>query len=279
MVRVGICLVPFNTSYADFREAALAAEEAGFESVWTWDHLISFNSDTEPVLECWSVLAALAEATKRVRLGSFVTNVMSRHPDVLAKAIATTQQISGGRVELGIGAGERPREQLAYGRPFPDGRERVERVGEAVELMRLLWSGKLVDYQGRHYQVQGGCCVPTPSPMPPVMVAGLGPVSARNAARVGDGWNCEGFRGWDGGETNSKFYRLRDIVLQELERLGRPRDSFEVSVSENLDENFMRDSPGLLAQAEREGVDRVILDLYAPFDLKVMASAGKAIYG
>ena len=95
MIRVGICLVPFNTSYAKCREAALATEAAGFESLWTWDHLISFNDDAEPVLECWTTLAALAELTERVKLGSFVTNVMSRHPDVLAKAIATIQQISG----------------------------------------------------------------------------------------------------------------------------------------------------------------------------------------
>ena len=147
-MRVGICLVPFSTTYAELRDAALAVEEAGFESVWTWDQMISFNSDTEPVLECWSVLAALAEATSGIRVGSFVTNVMNRHPDVLAKAVATVQQISGGRMEFGIGAGDTPRDQLAFGRSYPRGQERVDRVREAVEVMRLLWSGEPVSYQG-----------------------------------------------------------------------------------------------------------------------------------
>ncbi|MEE9248209.1 MAG: LLM class flavin-dependent oxidoreductase, partial [Dehalococcoidia bacterium] len=184
----------------------------------------------------------------------------------------------GGRVELGIGAGERPKEQVAYNRPFPSGRERVERVEEAVEVMRLLWSGEEVDYQGKHYRVRGGRCVPVPSPMPPVMVAGLGPRSARNAARVGDGWNCEGLKGWTAG-ADSKFYRLRPLVLEELERQGKPRESFEISVSENLDQGFLRDPRGHIARAEEEGIDRVVLDVYAPFDLKAIKAAGKALYG
>ena len=278
MIRVGICLVPFNTSYAECREAALATEAAGFESLWTWDHLISFNDDAEPVLECWTTLAALAELTERVKLGSFVTNVMSRHPDVLAKAIATIQEISGGRVELGIGAGSRPREQVAYNRPFPSGRERVERVEEAVEVMRLLWSGEEVDYQGKHYRVRGGRSVPVPSPMPPIMIAGLGPRSARNAARVGDGWNCEGLKGWTEG-ADSMFYRLKPLVLEELKRQGKPRESFEISVSEDLDQRFLRNPRGNIARAEEEGIDRVVLDVYAPFDLKAISAAGKALYG
>ena len=96
-MRVGICIVPFGTTYLECREAALAAEASGFESVWTWDHLLSFNDDEEPVLECWTLLAALAEATQRVKLGSFVANVLNRAPDVLAKTVATVQQVSGGQ--------------------------------------------------------------------------------------------------------------------------------------------------------------------------------------
>ncbi|MFQ5874356.1 MAG: LLM class flavin-dependent oxidoreductase, partial [Dehalococcoidia bacterium] len=241
MVSVGICLVPFGVTYADLREAALTVEEVRFESVWTWDQMISFNSDTETVLECWSVLAALAEATSHVKLGSFVTNVMNRHPDVLAKVVSTAQQIAGGRIKLGIGAGDTPKDQLAFGRPFPSGQERVKRVGEAVEVMRLLWSGKSINYDGRYYKVRDGYCVPPPDPIPPVMVAGHGPVSARNAARVGDGWNYEGPWGRDDDEDSSKFRRLKRIVLNELGRLGRPREAFEISVSEEFDEGFRHD--------------------------------------
>ena len=277
MIRVGICFVPFGTTYAQLKEAALTAEDAGFESVWTYDHLISFNSVLEEVLECWSVLAALAEATSRVKLGSFVANVMSRSPDLVAKMVATIQEISGGRVELGIGAGARPKEQLAFGRPFPGGRERVERVGEAVELMRLLWTGKATNYDGRYYKASDSYCAPAPDPIPPVMVAGGGPRSTRNAVKVGDGWNCDGSFGWNG--DNSKFYRLREIVLEELKRVGKPRESFEVSISEKLDDAFLRDPRGHIAQAQEEGIDRVVLDMEPPFDTKVIASLGKKLYG
>ena len=100
----------------------MAVEASGFESVWTWDHLLSFNDDDEPVLECWTLLAALAEATQRVKLGSFVANVLNRAPDVLAKTVATVQQVSGGRIELGIGAGARPKEQVGFQQALP-GRE------------------------------------------------------------------------------------------------------------------------------------------------------------
>ena len=120
-MKIGICIVPFGTTYLECREAAIAAEASGFESVWTWDHLLSFNDDDEPVLECWTLLAALAEATQRVKLGSFVANVLNRAPDVLAKTVATVQQVSGGRIELGIGAGARPKEQVGIQQALPGG--------------------------------------------------------------------------------------------------------------------------------------------------------------
>ncbi len=277
-MKVGICIVPFGTTYLECREAALAAEASSFESVWTWDHLLSFNDDEEPVLECWTLLAALAEATQSVKLGSFVANVLNRAPDVLAKTVATVQQISGGRIELGIGAGARPKEQVGFNRPFPAGRERVERVGEAVELMRLMWTGERVTYHGKYYSAEGVLSTPAPEPVPPVMVAGLGPRSARNAVRVGDGWNCEAPRGWNG-EENPKFKQLKPLVLEELARLGRPRGQFEISISDRLDDTVLSDPRGYVARMEEEGIDRIVLDIYPPFDLKGLGEVGRALFG
>ena len=165
-MKVGICLVPFGTTYPECRAAALAVEASGFESIWTWDHLLSFNDDEESVLECWALLAALAEATSSVKIGSFVANVLNLPPDVLAKTVATVQQIAGGRFELGIGAGARPKEQVGFNRPFPAGRERVERVGEAVELMRLMWTGQRVSYRGKYYSAEDVLSTPAPNPVP-----------------------------------------------------------------------------------------------------------------
>ena len=277
-MKVGICLVPFGVTYSECREAAIAVEASGFESVWTWDHLLSFNDDDEPVLECWTLLAAMAEATQRVKLGSFVANVLNRAPDVLAKTVATVQQISGGRIELGIGAGARPKEQVGFNRVFPSGRERVERVGEAVELMRRMWSGERINYKGKYYTAAGVISTPVPEPVPPVMVAGLGPMSARNAVRVGDGWNCEAPRGWRDEEA-PKFYRLKPIVLEELSRLGRPRDQFEISISDRLDDEVMADPEGYVGRMEEEDVDRVVLDIYPPFDLEGVGRVGRALFG
>ncbi len=277
-MKIGICIVPFGTMYRECREAALAVEGSGFESVWTWDHLLSFNDDDEPVLECWTLLAGLAEATQRVKLGSFVANVLNRAPDVLAKTVATVQQVSGGRIELGIGAGARLKEQVGFNRPFPAGRERVERVGEAVELMRLMWTGERVTYHGKYYSAEGILSTPAPEPVPPIMVAGLGPMSARNAVRVGDGWNCEAPRGWNG-EENPKFRQLKPIVLEELARLGRPRDQFEISISDRLDDQVKADPRGYVARMEEEGVDRVVLDIYPPFDLEGLGRVGSALFG
>ena len=277
-MKIGICIVPFGTTYLECREAALAVEASGFESVWTWDHLLSFKDDDEPVLECWTLLAALAEAIQRVKLGSFVANVLNRAPDVLAKTVATVQQVSGGRIELGIGAGARPKEQVGFNRPFPAGRERVERVGEAVELMRLMWTGERISYQGKYYSAEGVLSTPVPEPVPPVMVAGLGPRSARNAVRVGDGWNCEAPRGWDGQE-NPKFRQLKPIVLEELARLGRPRDQFEISISDRLDNAVLSDPRGYVARMEVEGIDRIVLDIYPPFDLKGLGEVGRSLFG
>ena len=277
-MKVGICIVPFGTTYLECREAALAVEASGFESVWTWDHLLSFNDDDEPVLECWTLLAALAEATRSVKLGSFVANVLNRAPDVLAKTVATVQQVSGGRIELGIGAGARPKEQVGFNRPFPAGRERVERVGEAVEMMRLMWTGERISYHGKYYSAEGVLSTPAPDPVPPVMVAGLGPRSARNAVRVGDGWNCEAPRGWNG-EENPKFKQLKPLVLEELARVGRPRDQFEISISDRLDDAVLSDPEGYVARMEEEGIDRVVLDIYPPFDLKGVGEVGRSLFG
>ena len=277
-MKVGICLVPFGTTYSECREAAIAVEESGFESLWTWDHLLSFNDDDEPVLECWTLLSGLAEATQSVKLGSFVANVLNRAPDVLAKTVATVQQVSGGRVELGIGAGARPKEQVGFNRPFPSGRERVERVGEAVELMRLMWTGERTSYQGKYYSAEGVISTPIPKPVPLVMVAGLGPMSARNAVRVGDGWNCEAPRGWRE-EEHPKLYRLKPIVLEELARVGKPREQFEISISDRLDDEVKADPEGYVGRMEEEGIDRMVLDIYPPFDLEGVRGVGKMLFG
>ena len=129
-MKIDVLLVPFGTTYQEMRAAALAAEEGGFDGVWTWDHLQGGGAaGRAPVPECWTVLSAIAEATSRVTLGSLVLNVFNRHPGTLANMAATLQEVSEGRLLLGLGAGGSKRtpyatEQQALGRPVPSDAER-----------------------------------------------------------------------------------------------------------------------------------------------------------
>src|SRR5919199_527694 len=105
MITVGFCLATFGTPYVQVREAAQHLDDLGFDSVWVWDHYVSWNDPRESVLECWTTLAGLAEATSRIHLGPLVANNTNRHPGRLAKVAATLNELSGGRCEVGIGAG------------------------------------------------------------------------------------------------------------------------------------------------------------------------------
>src|SRR6185503_15170839 len=149
-----------SARWADMRAAALAVEEAGFDGVWTWDHLRDPDDASGPgVPEALTVLTALAEVTRRVALGPLVLNVANRHPGLLANMAATIQAVSGGRLLLGIGAGGSRRtpyavEQEALGLGVDRDEVRAGRVVEAIEVMRRLWSGEGTGFVGRHYRLE-----------------------------------------------------------------------------------------------------------------------------
>src|SRR5437899_7262674 len=146
-MKTDLLLMPMSARYRDMRAAAVAAEEAGFDGLWTWDHLRDPDAASGPgVPEAWTVLTALAEATRRISLGPLVLNVANRHPGVLANMAATLQEVSGGRLLLGIGAGGSKRtpyavEQHAIGANVDGDAARAQRVVDAIALIRKLWSG------------------------------------------------------------------------------------------------------------------------------------------
>src|SRR3989475_9209559 len=147
-MKTDLLIIPMSARYRDMRAAALAAEESGFDGLWTWDHLRDPDGAAEPgVPEAWTVLTALAEVTRRIALGPLVLNVANRHPGVLANMAATLQAVSGGRLLLGIGAGGSRRtpyaaEQQALGQSIERDEGRAPRVPPAIELMRPLSSGQ-----------------------------------------------------------------------------------------------------------------------------------------
>jgi F420-dependent oxidoreductase-like protein len=170
-----------------------ACEESGLEGLFRSDHYAGLMKDeTRDALDAWTQIAALGAVTERIRLGTMVSPVTFRHPSLLAKAVATADHVSRGRVELGIGAGWNVREHAAYGFPFPDLPERLELLEEQLEIVVRQWTEETVDFDGRHYRLDALQARPRPvqSPRPPVIVGGAAkPRTARLAARFADEYN------------------------------------------------------------------------------------------
>ncbi|MEA2528383.1 MAG: hypothetical protein QOG89_27 [Thermomicrobiales bacterium] len=166
-------------------------EEAGFDSVWNCDHFQRPSDPGGPHLDAWTILAAVAAGTSRVRLGVLVTSNTFRHPALLAKQAVTVDHVSGGRLELGIGTGWFREEHDRFGIPFPPTPELVERFQEAVEIVDLLMRQDVTTYEGRHYRLQDAPFRPAPiqKPRPPLTLGAHGPRMLRIVARYADRWN------------------------------------------------------------------------------------------
>ena len=175
---------------------ARACERLGFDALLTSDHYLSVVTTEEPGSnDAWTLLGALAASTERLRLGTMVSPVTFRLPAVLAKAATTVDRISGGRVELGMGAGWWDQEHRTHGIPFPATPERFEMLEEQLEIVHGLWSEDVFSFEGRYYALQGCRFLPKPvqRPHPPIVLGGKGgPRLARLVARWADGYNRVG---------------------------------------------------------------------------------------
>ena len=194
-------------------DSARRLDAAGYAGVWSWDHFISRGVRTDPVLEAWTTLTAAAMVTKRLTVGTFVANVMNRHPAVLARMAATLQEASGGRFTLGIGIGGHPAEHEAYGIDFPPPVERARHLEEAVAVLRALWSGGPVTRPSDLYPLRDAHAYPVPNPPPQILIGAGTPAGARLAARIGDGWAAE----------SDTFEDLLPRYLEALDAAGRDR--------------------------------------------------------
>lgn len=176
--------------YSEVRQMALLAESSGLDSLWLYDHLLyrSMGKPTVGIWECWTVLSALAEATQRVELGTLVLCNQFRNPAILAKMAVTLDEVSEGRFILGLGAGWNRAEFDAFGVPFE---RRVDRLAEALQIIRPLLKEGRVDFSGSFYQAHDCEITPRgPSPMgPPLMIGGSGPRLLRLTAQYADLWN------------------------------------------------------------------------------------------
>jgi F420-dependent oxidoreductase-like protein len=208
-------------------DVAQQAEALGFESIWLFDHFHTVPEPTEELtFESFTSLTALAMATKRVRLGHIVICTAFRNPALTAKMISTMDVISGGRMELGIGAGWKRDEWLAYGYGFPETRERLARLKDDLEVITRMLAPGRATYEGRYSSVDGAINVPKPLQRPrvPIMVGGNGPeVTWRLAARYADELNLDGMRPDDVREA-------LPVVRQRCEEIGRDPATLPISV-------------------------------------------------
>lgn len=257
-MEIDLLLDPFGASWEEMREAALAAEEAGFGGVWTWDHLAGAVHGEARVVECWTVLSALAATVPRLMLGPCVLNAANRDPGTLAVMAATLQEVSGGRLLLGIGAGGGPgtpyaAEQRALGRAVPGDVARRRQVEAAIGVLREVWSGRRAGVGG----------FLRPSPPPPIIVGGFGPKMAELAGRLGDGINLPA--------TSPYLAQLLDVARQ-ARATHRPNaaTTFIATAFTGFDEAWLRPDTPRAQRLAQAGVDRLILLVSAPFPLPRM---------
>lgn len=187
---IGVCIRTVRATPDQWLESARRLDAAGYGGVWAWDHFVGKGDRTVPVVEAWTILSAAAATTRRVTVGTFVLNVMNRHPAVVARMATTLQAVSGGRLVLGLGIGGHPAEHRALGIPFPDAPERVARLEEAVAVLRALWTGGPVTRPSPFYPLDDAIVGPVPDPPPPIVIGGETAAGARLAGRIGDGWTA-----------------------------------------------------------------------------------------
>jgi len=300
-MRFGAQLWSQSTDWASFRDTVIAAEAAGWDSAWTWDHLLAIQGPwRQPIFEGWLSLAAWGAITTRIRLGLMVGANTFRNPALTAKLATTLDHITAGRATLGIGGAWFEREHHALGIDFGAGfGERLDRLDEAVGLIRRLLDGDEVDHAGEHYTLREASLQPRPiQPHLPIMIGGSGPrKTLRTVARYGDGWNTSG-------PVDTVAERVA-ILREHCAAEGRDPATIEMTISfptvirddgreaqrvlnAQVAHNGLRDldgvpvlvgSPEQAAERIRPyralGFETVIARLPAPFDLETVDRVGE----
>ncbi len=227
-IKFGVRLPAFpldNSQGAVFRDQivdTLAALEGRFNSIWVADHFIPWYEPMDPMsdtLECFSTLAFLAGKFEGYDYGSIVLSQSYRNPALLAKMGATLQTLSKGRFILGIGAGWKEDEYRAYGYPFPPTPDRIHQMGEAVQIIKALWTQPIASFSGKYYHIQEAICQPKPDPLPPILIGGGGlKLTLRYVAQYADWWNFPG-------GTPEHYASLLEALRGHCQAVGRNYDS------------------------------------------------------
>ncbi|HYC07430.1 MAG TPA: LLM class flavin-dependent oxidoreductase [Candidatus Binatia bacterium] len=269
---IGVCIRPIRAEPISWLDSAIRLADAGYAGIWAWDHFTGPDDPTVPVVEAWTILTVTAAATSDVTVGTFVLNVMNRHPAVLARMASTLQIVSGGRLVLGIGIGGNPSEHTALGIDFPETPERVARLEEAVAVLRALWGGGPVTRPSPFYPLEDAYARPIADPAPRIVIGGETRAGARLAGRIGDGWST----------FEDNFEANLPVYLETLEANGRRREDQLVLVGVQgdwLDDVPIAGSPWIVdprATWERwrtAGADGAVLTAKSPADVDSLVEA------
>jgi alkanesulfonate monooxygenase SsuD/methylene tetrahydromethanopterin reductase-like flavin-dependent oxidoreductase (luciferase family) len=224
-VEVGVYVAQAGFTWEDLRARVVECDRLGIHSVWLMDHLYPPTLPKVPSFEAWTTATALAASTERIRLGHLVLANGFRHPALVAKMAITLDHVSGGRFDLGLGSGSYAPEFEQFGIEFPNGPERAARLGEALEVIRLLFTEESPSHDGRYYRLRDAPSLPRPvqRPHPPIHVGGGGekrtlPLAARHA----DVWNCPTYALGD-------LPRKVEVLAAECRRIGRDPATLRVT--------------------------------------------------
>jgi alkanesulfonate monooxygenase SsuD/methylene tetrahydromethanopterin reductase-like flavin-dependent oxidoreductase (luciferase family) len=188
------CQLPQESDNFDqLIEITKQCESLGYDSVWVYDHLAPFWTRSGRAFECWTSLAAIAAHTHHIKIGTLVTNVSLRNPSLLAKMSSTLDNISNGRLIVGLGTGDKmSREELeSYGYRFHEMNERIERLRECIVILKAMWTQEEATFHGKYYKISSACnfLKPKQKPHPPIWISGKHPKILDVVAEHADGWN------------------------------------------------------------------------------------------
>ena len=275
-MRFGIKTVPEHTSWGDMLDVWRAADEIElFETAWNFDHFYPIIGDGDgPCLEAWVTLSALAQATSRIRIGCMVNGVPYRHPALVANMAASLDIVSGGRLELGLGAGWNEQETEAYGIDLLPIGQRMDRFEEAVEVVVSLLSNEFTTFRGKYFQLEQARCEPKgpQQPRPPIVIGGAGEKrTLRIAARFAQHWNISFV-------TPDQFIKKNEILLTHCESVGRDSSlitrSVQIISGADQDPVEVADEAAALFAA---GVDKVIFMLSTPYRAERVTALAKSL--
>jgi F420-dependent oxidoreductase-like protein len=249
-----------GVTWLQWQALALACEQHSIPALFRSDHYLNLDGrhPKRGSLDAWGTLNALAAVTSKLRLGTMVSPATFRHPSTLAKLVTTADEISNGRIELGLGAGWHEREHAAYGFPFPAARTRMDILEEQLQIVLGNWSDGPFSFEGEHYQLHDLDARPKPvqRPHPPLIMGGIaGPRSCALAARFADEYNTVY-------PTVADVRKRRGRVVEACERVGREPIAFSImtAVIAGADERDLRERVGRVARARGDTADALVTE-------------------